>query len=484
MSKLANFTTSLPRASIQKAENLPSKLISQPPAANGCLEKLRDCLNRVFQTIANFFARIFCAGSKKQEIPQNFSPPSLPKLEDNKKPSAKAKIDNPPVSQAKSLSIPEQNIQKKPTQAPTSLHDESTPSIPRKKPVAQPIIFDRTLLISKRSLAQDESSSVEAELPKRALPITSPIIVASQAADDTPAPLRIQMIPRWVSQVDQTPILATSTKNLSVAEQSTQKKPPVLASFHVSSVPIKKDETQPKPAIAERTPSVSNSPIAKDASAQLKVIPRQVSQPKPNPFEKIPDVLVRQTHEFLSLSELSVLARVNKRMNNITKPNLDKKTQELIQATNLMFSRSVDEGADITREKTHAHEYSKHLKIATLVVKKKKAPFFTKEELTNRYDEFCKILQKATFTHINQVLYYEDKAVTLLIHAIDQIQDPVRRLQIVLMLLERGADPRVKGKRFIVNFGWERDALKAARETGDENLIAVITEALKKYESS
>jgi hypothetical protein len=276
MSKLASLTTSLPKASIQNPENLPNRLTLQPPAANGCLEKLRDCVSRFFQKIANFFARIFCAGSKKQEIPQNLSQPSLPKLEDNKKLSAKAKIDNPPVSQAKSLSVPEQNIQKKPTQVPTSLQDESTPSIPRKKPVAQPVIVDRTLPISNRPIAQDEPSSVEIELPKRPLPTTSPI-VASQAVDDKSAPTRVQVIPRQVSKEDQAPIIATSTKSIAVAEQNIPKRTTTV-SFHVPSVPLKKDEPQPQPVIADRALSLSTRVVQDEPLAREVVSPKKPIQ--------------------------------------------------------------------------------------------------------------------------------------------------------------------------------------------------------------
>lgn len=107
-------------------------------------------------------------------------------------------------------------------------------------------------------------------------------------------------------------------------------------------------------------------------------------------------------------------------------------------------------------------------------------PLLTPEELIRQHEQLKIELNQISPEDLNSVTYYRDgmmtRDVTLLTQAIIGIEDPNRRLAIVKILLDKGADPRVPGFYY-----QERDPLMEARAIKDEQLIKLLEQALQKF---
>jgi len=103
------------------------------------------------------------------------------------------------------------------------------------------------------------------------------------------------------------------------------------------------------------------------------------------------------------------------------------------------------------------------------------------DQLTERYKKLKSIIETLSSVDVNGATYYRDgmmtRTQTLLLQAIMCIQDRTRRLEIIKMLLDKGADPHGEGFYYT-----PVDLLAEAKATGDERLIELIENA--RYEFS
>lgn len=100
----------------------------------------------------------------------------------------------------------------------------------------------------------------------------------------------------------------------------------------------------------------------------------------------------------------------------------------------------------------------------------------TDEQKNKRYMDLKKAIEKILPEHINSIVNYRvgmaSYATNLLLHAITKINDPAHRLEIVKILLDKGADPRVPGFYYK-----EIEILKEAVKIGDELLLDLLRKA-------
>lgn len=97
-------------------------------------------------------------------------------------------------------------------------------------------------------------------------------------------------------------------------------------------------------------------------------------------------------------------------------------------------------------------------------------PFTPKQE-TQRYEELKKTIKKILPSEINHTITYRDgiapRTQTLLLQAIRCIQDRSKRLEIVELLLKKGADPKVQG--------WYYSSIDPIQEAaGDHQLVELL----------
>jgi hypothetical protein len=253
-----------------------------------------------------------------------------------------------------------------------------------------------------------------------------------------------------------------------------------------SSIPEKPKANQ-KPVPSDVLPN--KAPDKKEVKANLVVNPDNSGR-----IKKLPDALITQTNGYLSFKELSVFSRANKHIHKLAQPMLDKEKEArdaLIKSMELMFKNSNTAkfaGVDPDPQKAMFRGLETMAEEHELYMKRQRIPAFTPDELTARYEELKKVLKKIDIQHINRPLFFRVEmnsgAATLLIHAINEITDPARRLEIVKILLEKGADPLGKGRSGMLNVYTNVTPLNAAEATRDQELIALIKEALSKYEPS
>lgn len=98
---------------------------------------------------------------------------------------------------------------------------------------------------------------------------------------------------------------------------------------------------------------------------------------------------------------------------------------------------------------------------------------YSQEKQIQRHENLKKSLKKIDPKYINaKIGYFEGMGTfttTLLIHAIKHIQDPKRCLEIVSILLDRGADPRVEGFYYV-----PCDPMTYANNTANNELKALL----------
>jgi len=104
------------------------------------------------------------------------------------------------------------------------------------------------------------------------------------------------------------------------------------------------------------------------------------------------------------------------------------------------------------------------------------------DQLTERFEELKRNIEMLSSVDVNATIYYRDgmmtRTQTLLLQAIKCIQDQTRRLEIVKMLLDKGADPYGEGFYYA-----PVDLLAEAKATGDERLIELIENARFEFSS-
>ena len=102
----------------------------------------------------------------------------------------------------------------------------------------------------------------------------------------------------------------------------------------------------------------------------------------------------------------------------------------------------------------------------------------TKEAEAERYETLKKTILALSSININRTTTYRDgmtpRVQTLLLQAIMHITDPVKRLEIVKMLLAKGADPGMQGEYYSMFV----DPLEEAKKTGDNQLINCISASI------
>lgn len=105
-------------------------------------------------------------------------------------------------------------------------------------------------------------------------------------------------------------------------------------------------------------------------------------------------------------------------------------------------------------------------------------------ELVKRHQELLQIIPKILPQHINYIVSVRSKvgnfdSSTLLLQAITQIGNPERRREIVKLLLEKKADPRIQGVTFEYLQREVVIPLQKVEETADQELILLLEDALK-----
>lgn len=103
----------------------------------------------------------------------------------------------------------------------------------------------------------------------------------------------------------------------------------------------------------------------------------------------------------------------------------------------------------------------------------------TDEQQKARHKELKEMIQEIDEKDINKVIIYRDgmmsREQTLLLQAVMNISDADQRLEIVTLLLEKGADPLIEGFYYApVNL------MKEAELINDKQLIQILENAIKK----
>lgn len=181
---------------------------------------------------------------------------------------------------------------------------------------------------------------------------------------------------------------------------------------------------------------------------------------KRNAMAALPDVIIPEIGKFLDFKDIRQLARVDKRTKKVLYKHALEEENAFFTAMDLMFEhRSLKWG------------YFN--------------PIFSKGRpnqliLDERYGQLKIALLKIK-TQINCTIAYREGmmsySVTLLLQAINQISDPIRRREIVRILLAKGADPRRNGFYY-----QEIDVIKSAES--DPELHGMLLEAVKKLEEA
>ena len=103
----------------------------------------------------------------------------------------------------------------------------------------------------------------------------------------------------------------------------------------------------------------------------------------------------------------------------------------------------------------------------------------TPEQLNQRHEKLKTVIKLIPNKDINKKITYREgmasREQTLLLQAIMVITDPAHRLEIVKMLLAKGADPRVQGWRCI-----DVDPMQEAQDLEDKDLSDTLKQGLKK----
>jgi hypothetical protein len=112
-------------------------------------------------------------------------------------------------------------------------------------------------------------------------------------------------------------------------------------------------------------------------------------------------------------------------------------------------------------------------------------PPLTPEQKTQRHEDLKKAIENILPADINKNLEYRDRMMdrqqTLLLQAIMCIKDSSRRLEIVKILIEKGADPRVQGFYYA-----DVDPIGEAQKTYDSKtcpLIQLLNDAVDRFNS-
>jgi len=101
---------------------------------------------------------------------------------------------------------------------------------------------------------------------------------------------------------------------------------------------------------------------------------------------------------------------------------------------------------------------------------------FTPEQMDERHRTLIKVIEKLPNNLINEAVNYREgmntRAQTLLLQAIMEIHDADKRLEIVQLLLNKGADPSEQGFYYS-----DVDPIREAERTRDQQLIDLLQDA-------
>jgi len=260
---------------------------------------------------------------------------------------------------------------------------------------------------------------------------------------------------------------------------SQSSRPPASISLIPPSVPPTATFSAPPPESSSVPTPIPTKPPESSASAVISShapsLPAPTAAPKPRatatPAVSAPLSLTLATTSSASASKTTGILRLPEdsffhacewldRTEILTWSRTSKAFKFLLNAPLIVWNRSYYLMFHNLRGTTYSNWMSKEI---------------TEESRTHRHTELLKLLPRLPNDWVNNVNRYrigmDTFCCTLLVHALTEIQTPLRCRQVVEILTKKGADPRIPGKDSYISVF----ATTIAKERGDPRLLYLLT---------